>query len=62
MGAAADQAVIDFLRRRYASAIASGDDRTAARLRGELDRLMNDRRRGSEPRVSPELPELPPAA
>jgi hypothetical protein len=62
MGVAAEQAVLEFLRRRYASAIACGDDRTATRLRGELDRLMNDRRRVSEPRVGPELPELPPAA
>jgi hypothetical protein len=62
MGASAEQAVIEFLRRRYASAIACGDDRTAARLRAELDRLMNDRRRRSGQRVGPELPELPPAA
>ena len=62
MGRAPEQAIIEFLRRRYASAIAAGDDRTALRLRGELDRLMNDRRRRSERRVDPELPELPPAA
>ena len=63
MGAATEQAIIDFLRRRYASAVACGDDRTAARLRAELDRLMNGRRRpGSGRGVSPELPELPPAA
>lgn len=61
MGAAAERAIIDFLRRRYASAIACGDDRTAARLRAELDRLMNGRDRSGH-RIGPEVPELPPAA
>ena len=49
MGAAAEQAIIDFLRRRYARAVASGDDQTAARLRAELDRLMN----GAAPEPDP---------
>lgn len=31
----------DFLLRRYASAIRCGDDRTATRLRAQLNRLMN---------------------
>lgn len=59
MAATPAQAIIEFLRRRYANAIARGDDRTASRLRAELDRIMNgvaDGRPGSE------LPELPPAA
>jgi hypothetical protein len=60
--AAAEQAIIDFLRRRYARAVASGDDQTAARLRAELDRLMNGRRARAGYRVAPEAPELPPAA
>jgi hypothetical protein len=34
---------VEFLRRRYASAIQSGDDRTALRLRLELDRVLNGR-------------------
>ena len=59
MGAAAEQAIIDFLRRRYARAVASGDDQTAARLRAELDRLMNGRRARAGYRVGPESPELP---
>jgi hypothetical protein len=33
--------VVEFLKRRYASAIERGDDRTAARLRAEIDRLIN---------------------
>ena len=41
MGAAPDRAIIEFLKRRYASAIACGDDQTASRLRAQLDRLMN---------------------
>jgi len=36
---------IDFLRRRYASAIARDDIATACRLRQQLDRMMNDGRR-----------------
>jgi hypothetical protein len=56
--AAPDRAVIQFLKRRYASAISCGDDRTATRLRGELDRLMN----GPDKSVQPVTPELPPAA
>jgi hypothetical protein len=38
-----ERAVIQFLKRRYASAIGRGDDRTATRLRTELDGLMNGR-------------------
>jgi hypothetical protein len=34
---------VEFLRRRWASAIDSGDDRTATRLRAQLDRIMNGR-------------------
>jgi hypothetical protein len=34
---------VEFLRRRYASAIRSGDDRTALRLRLQLDRVLNGR-------------------
>jgi len=48
----------DFLRRRFADAIRCGDDRTATRLRVELDRLMN----GGRPPAPPPDPELPPAA
>ncbi len=33
--------VVEFLKRRYASAIERSDDRTAARLRVEIDRLLN---------------------
>ena len=33
--------VVEFLKRRYASAIERDDDRTAARLRAEIDRLIN---------------------
>ena len=39
----------DFLRRRYASAIQQGDDRTAARLRGQLNELMSGRLAGIGP-------------
>jgi hypothetical protein len=49
---------VDFLKRRFASAIRCGDDRTASRLRVELDRLMNGARRP----IPPPDPELPPAA
>lgn len=31
----------EFLKRRYARAIESGDHRTATRLRAEIDRLIN---------------------
>ena len=62
MGAAPEQAVIEFLKRRYASAIARGDDQTATRLRAELDRLMNGVGDESGRRIVPEFPELPPAA
>jgi hypothetical protein len=58
MGSAPDRAVIQFLKRRFASAISRGDDRTATRLRAELDRLMN----GSDKPLQPVAPELPPAA
>ena len=34
---------VEFLRRRWASAIQSGDDRTATRLRLQLDRTLNGR-------------------
>jgi hypothetical protein len=33
--------VIEFLKRRYAGAIERGDDRTATRLRAEIDHLIN---------------------
>lgn len=33
--------VAEFLKRRYARAIESGDDRTAKRLRAQIDRLIN---------------------
>ena len=48
---------VTFLKRRFASAIRCGDERTATRLRTELDRLMN----GAKPPPPPD-PELPPAA
>jgi hypothetical protein len=32
---------VEFLKRRYARAIESGDQRTATRLRAEIDRLIN---------------------
>ena len=62
MGTAPQYAIMAFLRRRYASAIACGDDRTATRLRLELDRLMNNP--GARPGTAElaEPPELPPAA
>ncbi|MGH6901126.1 MAG: hypothetical protein ACREIR_00140 [Geminicoccaceae bacterium] len=56
MGAAPEEAVIQFLKRRYASAIGCGDDRTATRLRAELDRLMNGRAAKSDQAMAPELP------
>ncbi len=33
---------LEFLKRRYGSAIERADDRTARRLRAEIDRLIND--------------------
>ena len=70
MGAVPEQAVIQFLKRRYASAIGCGDDHTATRLRAEIDRLMNGSGSRSGRPLTPELPrpasapcpELPPAA
>lgn len=56
MGAAPEEAIIRFLKRRYASAIGCGDDRTATRLRAELDRLMNGRAAKLAQAVTPELP------
>jgi hypothetical protein len=56
---ATDRAVVQFLKRRYASAIRCGDDRTATRLRAELDRLINGPASRSD---RPVTPELPPAA
>jgi hypothetical protein len=38
-----ERKAVEFLRRRWASAIRSGDDRTAARLRLQLDRALNGR-------------------
>jgi hypothetical protein len=52
------RALLDFLRRRFASAIRSGDARTATRLRAELDRLLN----GAAAAPPPPAPEQPPAA
>jgi hypothetical protein len=37
------RSAVEFLRRRYASAIRKGDDRTALRLRLQLDRVLNGR-------------------
>jgi hypothetical protein len=56
MSAAPEEAVIQFLKRRYASAIGCGDDRTATRLRAELDRLMNGRAGKPDQAMAPELP------
>ena len=56
-GTIASQSAVSFLKRRFASALRCGDERTATRLRTELDRLMN----GAKPPPPPE-PELPPAA
>ena len=56
MDAARDEAVIQFLRRRYASAIGRGDDQTATRLRVELDRLLNGRAAKANQAMTPELP------
>ena len=50
---------VTFLKRRFASALRSGDERTATRLRAELDRLMNGPRAAAPP---PPEPDLPPAA
>ena len=58
-GTIASQSAVTFLKRRFASAIRCGDDRTATRLRVELDRLMNGGRPALPP---PPDPELPPAA
>jgi hypothetical protein len=57
-GAAADRLAVAFLKRRFASALRLGDDRTATRLRAQLDRLMN----GKAAAAPPPDPELPPAA
>lgn len=38
-----ERKTVEFLRRRWASAIQSGDDRTATRLRLQLDRTLNGR-------------------
>ena len=58
VGATTDRRIVDFLKRRFASALRCGDDRTATRLRAQLDRLMN----GSAAAAPPPDPELPPAA
>jgi hypothetical protein len=55
-GARPDRPAVDFLKRRFASAIRCGDDRTATRLRAELDRLMNGRRARCDRDPGPELP------
>ena len=55
-GARAHRPAVDFLKRRFASAIQCGDDRTATRLRAELDRLMNGPRARGERDPGPELP------
>jgi hypothetical protein len=57
-GATTDRLTAEFLKRRFASALRCGDDRTATRLRAQLDRLMN----GSAAAAPPPDPELPPAA
>ena len=57
-GAAADRLAVAFLKHRFASALRLGDDRTATRLRAQLDRLMN----GKAAAAPPTDPELPPAA
>ena len=56
MGAAPKEAVIRFLKCRYARAIGCGDDQTATRLRTELDRLMNGGAAATDPSTSSELP------
>ena len=56
--ASASRPVLEFLRRRFASAIRCGDARTATRLRAELDRVLN----GAAAAGKPPDPELPPAA
>jgi hypothetical protein len=56
MDSVSDDPVVQFLKRRYASAIRSGDQRTATRLRAELDRLMNGSGGRSGRRSNPELP------
>jgi hypothetical protein len=55
-GAIASRPVVDFLKRRFANAIRCGDERTATRLRTELDRLMNGTRSAPAPDPGPELP------
>ena len=57
-GGVADRLAVAFLKRRFASALSRGDDRTATRLRSQLDRLMN----GGAAAALPPDPELPPAA
>jgi hypothetical protein len=57
-GATTDRLAVAFLKRRFASALRCGDDRTATRLRVQLDRLMN----GKNAAAPPPDPELPPAA
>jgi len=43
---------LEFLKRRYASAIERADDRTATRLRAEIDRLINQPGRDLPRRIS----------
>jgi hypothetical protein len=43
---------LEFLKRRYASAIERADDRTATRLRAEIDRLINQPGRDPPHRIS----------
>jgi len=58
-GTTSGQTAVIFLKRRFASAIRCGDERTATRLRVELDRLMNGGKPAAPP---PPEPDLPPAA
>ena len=55
MDSVSDDPIVQFLKRRYASAIRSGDDQTASRLPAELDRRLNGSGRSGR-RINPELP------
>jgi hypothetical protein len=48
--------LVEFLKRRYASAIERDDGATAARLRAEIDRLINGRLAQSGPDRAPKRP------
>lgn len=56
-----DRQAVEFLRRRYAAAILRDDADTACRLRGQLDRIMNQGPKPFDraPRIERRPPETP---